>query len=247
LTESSVPARLSATVEKTLGKLHLSAHLHVGRELLTIIGPNGSGKTSLLLSLLGLWRPDRGRIVLDNRVLFDSNVPLDCPTEQRGFAYVPQDQALFPHLSALANVEFALACRQPGLCRAERRHHAFGFLDRMDAASLAPRPPASLSGGERQRVALARALASHPKALLCDEPFSALSPNARAEVRGRLAEGAEALAVPTLLVTHDRTDVAALAGRVAVMEMGQIVACGSFDELSADPPTPYVTHFVGNG
>jgi ABC-type spermidine/putrescine transport systems, ATPase components len=245
--ESSAPATLIATVEKTVGQLHLSASLRVDRELLTIIGPNGSGKTSLLLSLLGYWRPDRGRIELGNQVLFDSDVHVNRPLEQRGFAYVPQNQGLFPHLSALANVEFALACRRPAMRRAERRRHAFVFLERMGVAALAHRQPSSLSGGERQRVALARAFATQPKALLCDEPFSALSPDARAEVRSRLVESARMLAVPTLLVTHDRADVVAAAGRVAVMEIGRIVACASLDELSARPPTPYIAHFVGRG
>jgi ABC-type sulfate/molybdate transport systems ATPase subunit len=245
--ESFGPATLVANVEKAVGRLHLSAYLHVGREPLTIIGPNGAGKTSLLLLLLGLWPPDRGRIVLENQVLFDSDVGLDCPAEQRGFAYVPQDQGLFPHLSAFANVEFALACLRPAIRVAERRRRAFALLDRMGAAAVAHRQPTSLSGGERQRVALARALAAQPKALLCDEPFSALSTDARTEVRSRLAESAKTLGVPTLVVTHDRADVVALGGRVAVMEMGQIVACASLDELSTHPPTPYVAHFMGSG
>jgi molybdate transport system ATP-binding protein len=234
-------ARLSVAVEAMLGAFSLQASLEVGVEPLALVGPNGSGKTSLLLTILGLRKPERGRIVLSDEVLFDAGAAIDRPTEERHLAYLPQDFGLFPHLSALDNVAFALACRSQRLSAKQRRDQAMTWLERFGIGQLAGRTPARLSGGERQRVGLARALASSPKALLLDEPTASLDVEARVEVRAFLAESIRSLGLPTILVTHDAMDVAALASRVAVMEKGRVAGCGLLADIRQAPPTSFAS------
>ena len=238
MTGNPVP-RLSIAVQATLGAFSLQASLEVSAELLALVGPNGSGKTSLLLTVLGLRRPERGRIVLSDEVLFDAALAIDLPTEDRHLAYLPQDFGLFPHLTAIDNVAFALACRSQRASAKQRRDEAMTWLERFAIGNLAGRNPSQLSGGERQLVALARALASSPKALLLDEPTASLDVEARVEVRAFLAESIRSLGLPTILVTHDATDVEALASRVAVLEKGQVVACGLLGDVRKAPPTSF--------
>ncbi len=240
MTDNSTP-RFSIMVQTALGPFSLQASLEVGAEPLALVGPNGSGKTSLLLSVLGLLPPQHGRIVLSDEVLFDAALAIDRPTEERHLAYLPQDFGLFPHLSAIDNVAFALACRSERVSTNQRRDQAMTWLERFGIAKLAERKPLHLSGGERQRVALARALASSPKALLLDEPTASLDVEARVEVRAFLAESIRSLGLPTILVTHDVVDVEVLASRIAVLERGQLVACGSLGDIRQNPPTSFAS------
>jgi len=230
---------LSIAVEWAVGTFVLDATLVVGAEPTAIIGPNGSGKTSLLLAVLGITTPQRGRISAGEEVLFDSASQVHLRPEERHFAYMPQDFGLFPHLTALQNVAFAIACRAPQEPRAARLRTAAACLERFGIAHLGTRHPAQLSGGERQRVALARTIAARPRALFLDEPTASLDVGARTEVRRLLAESIRELAIPTLVVTHDCGDVLALATRVAVMENGRIAACASVAEIQQAPPTPF--------
>src|SRR5688572_16828102 len=135
-----------------------------------LFGPSGAGKTATLDCLAGLTRPDRGRIVVNDRVLFDSAAGIDLPPRQRRLGYVFQGYALFPHLTVADNVAYGLH----DLERHARRRRAAEVLERLGLSSLARRRPDELSGGQRQRVALGRALAPEPALLLLDEPFSAL-------------------------------------------------------------------------
>jgi molybdate transport system ATP-binding protein len=231
--------RLSVTVEAALEPFHLHVSLAVGAEPLALVGPNGSGKTSVLKAILGLLELDRGRVVLGEETLADSALGIDRPTEERHIAYLPQDFGLFPHLTAVRNVEFALSCGPEPPGASQRRRQALAWLGRFGLGNVANRRPEQLSGGERQRVALARALAASPRALLLDEPTASLDVEARAEVRASLAECIQSLGLPTVLVTHDAADVAALAGRVAVLEAGRIVGCGSLAELRQHSPTRF--------
>ena len=238
---STAPPHLSVSVDAELGPFLLQATLEVGAEPLALVGPNGSGKTSLLLAILGLIKLERGRIVLGDEVLVDKDRGIERPTEERHLAYLPQDFGLFPHLTAVENVAFALACSALPTSRKERRAQAMTWLDRFGLGSLAKRKPAQLSGGERQRIALARALASSPKALLLDEPTASLDVEARVEVRAFLAESIRSLGLPTILVTHDIMDVEALAGRVAVLEKGRVVGCGLPGDVRKSPPTTFAS------
>jgi len=240
---SASPPYLSVSVDAELGPFLLQATLEVGAEPLALIGPNGSGKTSLLLAILGLLKLERGRIVLGEEVLVDKDHGIERPTEERHLAYLPQDFGLFPHLTAVQNVAFALACGSEPISRKERRARALAWLDRFGLGGLANRNPTQLSGGERQRIALARALASSPKAILLDEPTASLDVEARVEVRAFLAESIRALGLPTILVTHDIMDVEALAGRVAVLEKGRVAGCGMPADIRRSPPTPFASKF----
>jgi molybdate transport system ATP-binding protein len=220
----------------------LKAAFDVGNEPVALIGPNGSGKSSLLLAILGIRAPGLARIQLGNEVIVDTKRGLVSPTEERRFAYLPQDYGLFPHLTAQGNVEFALACGEPQ-SRFQRRQAAQILLERFRIAHLASRRPVQLSGGERQRVALARAIASRPRVLLLDEPMAALDVEARVEMRALLAEYTRELAIPTIFVTHDVADVDALAAQVAVMEGGHLISCSSPAE--AAQATPFAGRLLG--
>jgi len=230
---------LELRVARRIGALELRIDLSLGNETVLVAGPNGAGKSSLLRLLLGVLRPDAGRIALDGDVLFDSALRIDVPPEERGLAYVPQDYALFPHLDVLRNATFGLAA----LDRREQVRRATSWLERLGAGQLLARSTAALSGGERQRVALARALARTPRALLLDEPFASLDPLARQELRGSLAGWLREWQLPALVVSHDPAD-AALADRIAVIERGRLVQQGTLEQLRRAPGSGFVAGLI---
>ena len=205
--------------------------LEVGSETVALVGPSGAGKTTVLRALAGLARPSRGRIEVNGELWFDGS--RNRRPEDRSVGYVFQEYALFPHLSVDRNVAFGGRAR-PDL------------MDRFGIADLARAKPADLSGGEKQRVALARALARDPKVLLLDEPLAALDIHTRSRVRSELAEHLRDVGLPTILVTHDFTDAAALAERIGVLVRGQIVQTGSATELIAAPTSSFVAEFAGS-
>src|SRR5207247_1594148 len=187
----------------------------------------GAGKTTLLHAIAGLVRPDRGRISCGEAWL-DTERGVDLRPDERSVGLVFQDYALFPHMTVAGNVGFG--ARRP----------TEQLLERLGLAWLADARPRELSGGERQRVALARALAREPKALLLDEPLSALDVPTRAGVRSYLRGLLRELGLPTLLVTHDYADAVALAPRIGVLVDGKLVQLGTPAELLTSPATPFV-------
>ena len=198
-----------------------------------LVGPSGAGKSTVLRAIAGLVRPSSGRIAVGDEPWFDSSAKLDVPPERRRVGLVFQDYALFPHMTVRQNVEYA------------RRHRADDYLDRLGIRHLERARPGELSGGERQRVALARALARDPSVLLLDEPLSALDPHTKAEVRSELHELLAGLGIPSLLVTHDFEDAAALADEVGVLVDGELRQTGTPVELVAGPRDPFVAAFTG--
>jgi molybdate transport system ATP-binding protein len=225
--------RLELAVTLGLRSFELDVELAVGRETVALVGPSGAGKTTVLGAVAGVRRPDCGRIALGDRVWFDSAAHVNLRPEARSVGLVPQEYALFPHLSVRANVAFG------------GRHRVDELLDRLGIAPLAGARPDSLSGGERQRVALARALARDPAVLLLDEPLSALDAHTRAQVREELRGLLRELALPTLLVTHDFGDAAALSDRIGVIVRGTLRQVGTVAELIADPADPFVVSLTG--
>jgi len=206
-----------------------------------LVGPNGAGKTSTLMMILGALTPERGRVGLGERVLFDAAARIDVPVEDRRIGFVPQRYALFPHFDVLGNVGYGVT----GMSRRERERWARDTLAELDAAALANRRPPQLSSGEMQRVALARALAGRPQALLMDEPLAALDVTVRADVRRALAERVRAAMMTTVIVTHDLEDAQAFDGRIVVIEAGAVVQTGRLADLAARPQTEFVRRFVG--
>jgi molybdate transport system ATP-binding protein len=211
---------------------------------LAIIGPNGAGKTTLLSLLLGALPVQRGRIVASGAVLLDTKTGVNVAIEQRRIGFVPQDYALFPHLSVRENIEFALGSGQPKLARAARSERARSVLHDLGLSAQAEQRPVTLSGGAKQRVALARALSVNPRALLLDEPLAALDVRARREVRAFLSSYLSNLSMPAVVVTHDAADARVLARRVAVLEAGRITQIGTWQELVQNPATAFVREFV---
>nr|WP_246603168.1 ABC transporter ATP-binding protein [Falsiroseomonas tokyonensis] len=205
--------------------------------LLALLGPSGCGKTTTLRMIAGLEAPDGGRILVAGRDV----TPL--PPHRRNMGVVFQSYALFPHLSAAANVSFGLEMR--GVARAERAKRVADALALVGLADLSARKPRQLSGGQQQRVALARALAPQPDLLLLDEPLSALDAKLREEVRDEIRAVQQRLGTTTVFVTHDQTEALAMADLVAVMNRGRIEQLASPEEVFERPATRFVATFVG--
>lgn len=201
----------------------LDVELELPSGITCVTGPSGAGKSTLLTSIAGLLRPAAGRIVLDDTVLFDAASGVFVPPHLRRVALVFQSLALFPHLRGWQNVAYGLSRGTP---RARRREMAMAWLERADAAHVAQRRPETFSGGEAQRVALARALASQPRALLLDEPFSAMDDALRHRLAEALRQLFEEVRIPTILVTHHREDAARLGASVIELDAGRLVADG---------------------
>jgi molybdate transport system ATP-binding protein len=226
--------RLELDIAFGLRSFALDLALSVGRETLALVGPSGAGKTTTLRAVAGLRRPDRGRIALGERAWYDGAAGVDLPPELRSVGLVFQEYALFPHMTVRANVAFG-----------GRGKRVDELLERFGIAQLAGERPTALSGGERQRVALARALARDPSVLLLDEPLSALDAHTRGFVRAELQDLLAELALPTLLVTHDFRDAAALADRVGVVGDGTLRQIGTPAELVERPADAFVVSLTG--
>ncbi|MFF3092483.1 ABC transporter permease [Streptomyces cyaneofuscatus] len=204
---------------------------------LAVVGPNGAGKTTLLRALLGLTPRAHARLRLG-----ESDVTA-LPPHRRGVAWVPQDGALFPHLSALSNTAYGL--RTHGVPRAEARRAAQSWLDRLGVGHLAHRKPGQLSGGQAQRVALARALAARPRLLLLDEPLAALDQTTRAHVRHTLRRHLAEFGGVCLIVTHDPVEAVSLADRVLVLDDGRVLQDEPPAEVTRHPRSPWVARMLG--
>jgi molybdate transport system ATP-binding protein len=215
--------------------LRVSLYCAPGRTL-AIIGPSGAGKTTVLRSIAGLYRPASAHITCHGDRWADTGRRLWRAPHERRTGLVFQSYALFPHLSARANVEVALGHRPP----AERRQAADALLVRVGLAGAGDRRPAALSGGEQQRVALARALARDPAVLLLDEPFSAVDRRTRRQLHADLAVLRREVAVPTVLVTHDLDDATTLAHDLLVLDGGNVLQAGPVQEVLRAPASEVV-------
>jgi len=190
---------------------------------LVLFGPSGSGKTLTLQAIAGLLRPDRGCIKVNGEVVFDSEAGIDLPTRGRSLGYVFQDYALFPHLTVRENVGFGLRPLFGRLSGTQRRR-VEDLIDVFGLEKVAGQKPGALSGGQQQRTALARAMATSPRVLLLDEPFSALDQPLRLRMRSELARVLEAFDTPMIMVTHDSDEVESFAEAVVVYCNGSVTA-----------------------
>ncbi len=211
---------------------------------LVLFGHSGSGKTLTLQAIAGLMRPREGRIVINGATLLDTAAGIDIPARDRGIGYVFQDYALFPHLSVRKNVEFGLgAGRRASVAGNEDRAMTGGtsgkqrvdeLLELFEIDHVAQNLPGNISGGQRQRTALARALATNPRALLLDEPFSALDPLLRVRMRKEFTRLFAHFDIPAIIITHDPDDVDAFADTLVLYEDGRIRHRLNFRELRAE-------------
>ena len=209
-------------------------------EIFALLGASGCGKTTTLRLIAGFEKADAGTITMDDRVLNDPNIYI--PPESRGIGFVFQDYALFPDKNVLENAAFGLSRKTP---KKERHANTLETLERVGIAHLHTRMPHHLSGGEQQRVALARSLATQPKLLLLDEPFSSLDAGLRQATREEVRDLLKAAGITVILVTHDQEEALSFAERVAVMSSGKIEQIGTPEQVYRHPNTEYVARFLG--
>src|SRR6202023_1773021 len=232
---------LEVAIEKQVSDFRLSVEFTADGAPLGLLGPSGSGKTMTLRAIAGLETPDRGRIVLDGRALFDSARGINIPARERKIGLLFQNYALFPHLTVTENIAFVLH-RLP---ESERARRVAQQLSAAHLDDLANRYPASLSGGEQQRVAVARALAVEPAALLLDEPFSALDTHLRGALERQLRETLEAYRGSTLFVSHNLEEAYRVCEELVVLARGGVAARGPKEEIFRQPPTLEVARLTG--
>ncbi len=233
---------LSIQLYKRLSTFDLTLELSAPPGVTALFGPSGAGKSMTLACIAGLARPDAGRIVLDDLVFYDSAARVHLPPQQRRIGYVMQDYLLFPHLTVGENVAFGL----PGMNRRARQSTVAAMLERVGLAGYEPRRPQDLSGGQQQRVALARALVTQPRALLLDEPFSALDGPTRALLRRDLLDLQRNLNLPVVFITHDLGEAYLLADQLAVLVEGKLLQCGAPAEVVAHPVNRHVAQLTGS-
>ncbi len=226
---------LFVDIEKKLGDFCLCVKFEAGREVFSILGASGCGKSLTLKCIAGIETPDRGVIRLDDRVLFDSEKKINLPARKRNVGYLFQDFALFPHMTVEQNI----------MCGAKDKEVARDFINRFYLTGLETLYPAQLSGGQKQRVALSRMLAAKPAVIMLDEPFSALDNYLKSNLERQVMDVLEDYDKTVLFVSHDRNEVYRLTDRIAVMESGRIVDVEEKHALFAKPVTLATTLLTG--
>ncbi len=219
--------------------VHAEALEIAGAGVTVLFGPSGSGKTTILRCLAGLETPDTGEIFFGEEAWFAGG-KVRVPPKDRRLGFVPQDYALFPHLTVATNIAYGLA----GRSTAEKQSRVAEMLGWLGLDGLAARLPSELSGGQQQRVALARAVARQPKLLLLDEPLAALDTPTRQRVRGELRRLLRQLAIPTIFVTHDRLEALSLGDDLVVLDQGRIVQRGPVQEVFNRPADQTIAGIV---
>jgi molybdate transport system ATP-binding protein len=218
-----IDVALRLTVRDGARHFELSTRFASDSGFVALYGPSGSGKSLTLQAMAGLLQPEAGHVRVGERTLFDARTGVNVPPPARRIGYLFQHYALFPHLTVRENVAFGLTTwRRPRLS-AEQHARVDGLLGSFGLTAMAQSRPVNLSGGQQQRVALARALACQPQLLLLDEPFAALNPMLRTQLRQELAQVCRNAGIPAVMITHDVDDVLALADVCFVYEEGQVV------------------------
>ena len=233
---------LEVHIEKKLNGFTLRSDFTAGNTATAILGASGCGKSMTLRCIAGIVKPDKGRIVLDGRVLFDSGQHIDLPPQQRGVGLLFQNYALFPNMTVEQNILCGLKVERD---KAARKARCAGMLRALRLEELASRRPAELSGGQQQRTALARILVGKPKILMLDEPFSALDSYLREEVEGEVGSLLAGFDGTALLVTHNRDEAYRLCREMIVMDGGQVLRTGTTKEVFADPHSTAAARLTG--
>ncbi|WP_050384662.1 molybdenum ABC transporter ATP-binding protein [Bradyrhizobium pachyrhizi] len=220
---------LRVDITKQLGEFSLAASFTSEGRVTGLFGASGSGKTSLINTIAGLLRPDRGTIVIDGETVDDTATGIHVPSWRRRIGYVFQDARLFPHLDVRQNLDYGR--RMNGLTEDLAQHRR--VVDLLDIGALLDRRPGKLSGGERQRVALGRALLSKPRLLLLDEPLGALDESRKLEILPYLVRLRDEAGVPMVYVSHDAAELRQLATQIVMLRRGQVTAFGGVKVLTA--------------
>lgn len=224
-----IPLQLSIT--QTLGAFDLDVDFEMPHRVTGVFGRSGCGKTSLLRAIAGLSTPNTGYVRVAGQALFDQRDAINLPVHKRHVGTVFQDARLFPHLTVAQNLDFGARYAREPVKPADRSK----IINVLDLGTLLDRSPARLSGGEQSRVALGRALLSGPRLLLLDEPLAALDWARKAEILPYLRSLVTETNTPMLYVSHDMDEIVQLAGGLAIMRAGQILACGTIADVLADP------------
>ena len=218
---------ISVDIDKQLGDFRLGVGFESDAGVTALFGPSGSGKTSIVGMIAGLIRPDRGRIVIDGEPVFDSAAGIDVPAHCRRIGYVFQDGRLFPHLSVARNLDYGRWMTGMPRDEAQFKH----VIDLLDIAPLLKRRPGALSGGERQRVALGRALLMKPRLMLLDEPMASLDARRKSEILPYFVRLRDDTRLPMIYVSHDASEVKALASHIVLLDGGSVVKTGGVELL----------------
>ena len=233
---------LEVDIEKRIGDFRLRTAFSCEKEFMGILGASGSGKSMTLKCIAGIEKPDRGRIVLDGRTLFDSEKRIHLPPQQRRVGYLFQDYALFPGMTVRQNILCGLHGEKD---KQSREKQADEMLEMLQLREIAGQKPETLSGGQAQRVALGRILVNKPDLLMLDEPFSALDTHLRLRLQAELKSLLSGYKGGIILVTHDRDEAFRMCGRLGVMEQGQLLAVKETKALFADPETRAAVKLTG--
>jgi molybdate transport system ATP-binding protein len=232
---------LFVDIKKKLPGFTLNVSLAAGRDTMGLLGASGSGKSMTLRCIAGIDRPDKGRIILNGRVLFDSGKGINLPSRQRRVGYLFQNYALFPNMTVEENIGFAL----DRLPKEKRRFVVRQKIEMIKLQGLEKRYPSQLSGGQQQRVALARAMAIEPEALLLDEPFSALDEHLRSLMTKQLIDTLADYEGVTLFVTHNMEEAYRMCRELVVLKGGNVEACGEKEAIFQKPPTVATARLTG--
>jgi molybdate transport system permease protein len=233
---------LFVDIQKQLAGFQLDVSFSANEHPLGLLGASGAGKSMILRCIAGIETPTQGRIVLNGRVLFDSEQGINIPSRDRRIGFLVQNYALFPHLSVAQNIAFGLP---KGTSALTLKQQVEAQLVAMQLEGLADRYPHQLSGGQQQRVALARALASQPEALLLDEPFSALDTYLRSQLEQQLISTLATYQGATLFVTHNLEEAYRVCQDLLVMERGKAIAYGAKQDIFERPGTFSVAQLTG--
>jgi len=213
-------------------------------EMVTLLGPSGCGKTTTLRCIAGLERPTGGRIIVEEQVVADVQGGVFVPPQHRQLGMVFQSYAIWPHMTVLDNVAYALEGR--GMRRKERHKLAREALEVVRLGHLADRPAPRLSGGQQQRVAIARAIVARPRALLFDEPLSNLDAQLRGEMRAEIVRLQRQVGLTSVFVTHDQAEALAISDWIVVMKDGHVIEHGRPTQIYREPRHVFTALFVGN-